>query len=117
MDVPSNRWEKWERTRSRGRERFVWLAGVCCLGLGTGCLSAVLLAAELHSRRHPAPWIALLPLHLGPIAGYAWGRIVWEFIEAKYLAERAARQRADEQTASLEALAREVRDLREALRR
>jgi hypothetical protein len=115
MESTRDSWEGWERTRRLGRTRFVWLYGVCGVGLAFGCLSAAMQLAERH---HPTPeLLAVVALAFGPVAGYIWGRILWAGMEARYLAARGADRIKQEQTAAIDALSQEIRELREATAR
>jgi hypothetical protein len=75
----------------------------------------IFLAIYLIRDRHPVPALALLPLLLFPLFGYLFGIILWNYMEEKYLAARAAARKEHEQIAALDALAAEVKELRESL--
>lgn len=66
---------------------------------------------------HPIPWLALVNLLLGPLGGYCFGCMVWSGAERRYLAARAAERNEQEHKAALDALAQEVRELRQTLTR
>jgi hypothetical protein len=120
MNIDRVRWERWERIRSRGFTRFVLLYGIGAFGLPSGGLMAVVFPTALNffGRSSPDLWLAGLPfLVLGPICGALWGLGMWLVLEKSYLAARAAEQTQQEHKAALDALTREVQELRQALDR
>jgi hypothetical protein len=80
---------RWEKTRSKGRSRFVWLVGVTLWGITTGILWA--LAMAWIDGFDKLPILLALALFGFPIGGYFFGAWMWNKIEAEYrkaLAER-----------------------------
>ena len=49
------------------------------------------------------------------MVGYFWGHLVWHFTEARYLRSAGTDRAEREHKAALDALTREVRELREAM--
>ena len=81
--MKNNKWTRWERTRSKGRERFLWVNGVIGFGVTTAvawsiCMSAFFFGWEMLWLTLP---IALLGYSIG---GYFWGKIMWAKMETAY---------------------------------
>ena len=78
----NGKWKRWEVTRSKGRDRFVWINGVVGFGLSAGLIWPFFMAALQGWDRL---WV-YLPLGLigFPIGGYFWGRQMWTTMERKY---------------------------------
>ena len=107
-------WARWERTRKGGRARYVWLYGVCVFGLCLGSVFGILLSIEMLTSRHPSPAIVpLVGFVLGLVGGYVFGGVTWHVFETQYLAALKDKQ----QQAAVDALASEVKELREQLKK
>jgi hypothetical protein len=90
LGVSPRQFEKWEKTRQLGRARFIWLYGVLAWGLSTGLIWAVLMAAMQGWGQLP---VLLVIAVIGfPIAGYAWGLLMWYFFEWLYLRSQRDKQ-------------------------
>ena len=77
--------EKWERTRSKGKTRFMWVIGF----LGWGFATAVCWLVVMHFIRplqpHEQMWVrAIIALVLFPLAGLIWAQYVWKKSEKMY---------------------------------
>jgi len=76
--------EKWEKIRSKGKKRFIWVNG----GLGWGVSTAVIwsIIMELYQPSTEI-WIRpLIALMIFPIGGVAFGHLTWNYSEKKYAA-------------------------------
>jgi hypothetical protein len=111
MAAGLERWACWEKIRGGGRSRFIWVRGVCALGLTTGIVLTAIIG-----RGHPTPSQVGLGLLISAAGGYLWGFLVWQRTESLYLADRQAAVEQAQTRQLLESLSREVRELREALR-
>jgi hypothetical protein len=109
------KWSRWERTRSGGRTRFIWLWGVVAWGVPWGVLMTGFLAALATDRHQAVSWIIALPLPLGPIGGYFFGVVLWHRVESQYLSALQLAEDRAQQRQLLESLTREVRKLRETI--
>ena len=87
----SRSFAKWERTRSRGKSRYVWFTGV--LGWGVPMLIAMTLFTYV--QQYGANWptaeeipILLISLNLilWPLGGYLSGVAMWSTLEVAYRA-------------------------------
>jgi hypothetical protein len=72
--------QRWAQTRSRGRQRYVWVQGV----LGWGGLLAVALCIGqiIAGRFHPV--VALATTALCAVGGYLIGIVKWKHNEQAY---------------------------------
>jgi hypothetical protein len=76
------KWHKWERTRAKGRNRFIWVTGVLCWGVLTGLVWSVVMAMfQGWDRLGVLIPIALIAF---PIGGYWFGSNVWRKTEERY---------------------------------
>jgi hypothetical protein len=110
-------WKRWERTRAWGRNRWIWIFGVCGWGLPMALMGAIFVL-NLNSRQGPPnPLGAVITFIGGLIGGYIWGAILWSHSEASYLQalQKAKSQAADRQV--VEDLVHEVAELRRELRK
>ena len=74
--------EKWAKTREKGKQRFVLINGV----LGWGVTTAILWAA-LMEYIEPSEniWVRpIIALFIFPIAGVAFGHLMWKKSEKAY---------------------------------
>lgn len=74
--------EKWAKTREKGKQRFVLINGV----LGWGVTTAILWAA-LMEYIEPSEniWVrSIIALIIFPIAGVAFGHLMWKKSEKAY---------------------------------
>ncbi len=86
--------DRWTRVREKGKDNFIWMTGVAGWGFATGLLYAVV--THLLDNQWDAE--ALLSMsfvrHLSfsllffAIAGFFWGRIVWNVTDKKYLEKK-----------------------------
>src|SRR5690348_16320745 len=83
MDDKQNPWARWERTRKRGRLRFVLIWGV---GVYGGLMAIFLSAMILTSNTPNAVFlvIGLVPIYL--LGGAGFGTAIWTISERNYLA-------------------------------
>ena len=81
---------KWEKTRSRGRKRFILVRGVA----GWGLLMFLFMTVLVHFRdagfKLPAlEDISMVTILINavvwPIAGYVWGAWTWSLTEKSYI--------------------------------
>ena len=82
MVTPQKRFEKWERTRSKGKWNFVLKYGVLFWGLGT----AVLFSLFIPMVSRTESFLGILPfaLVLFPIGGIVLGVATWYISEKAY---------------------------------
>ncbi|OWK41587.1 hypothetical protein [Fimbriiglobus ruber] len=84
MAETSQKWNRWQQTRQMGRQRFVWLYGVCGWGLSVGVLWSI--GFWYISDPHPPFWLVIGLGLLGfPPGGYLWGRLMWWWFERSRL--------------------------------
>lgn len=77
--------EKWEKIRSKGKNRFVWVNGVLIWGLTTAILWSIMMEIVQPSNDI---WIRpLIALIIFPIGGIAFGHFTWHASEKKYKAQ------------------------------
>ena len=79
------RWEKWERTRARGKWHFVLVLGILCFG-GMMFVARVLMnAAGLMPLRPLASFFDYCRvLGVSAIEGFLWGYLMWYITEKMY---------------------------------
>ena len=78
----NKKWDRWETTRAKGQNRFVWVNGVVGWGLTTGLVWPRAMSAIQGWDRL---WVYFpLSLALFPIGGFFWGRWMWADMERKY---------------------------------
>ena len=77
-----NRFEKWERTRLKGKWKFIFKYGVFFWGLGTAILFSLFFSMVLKI----TSFLRILPiaLVLFPLGGIVWGATMWYFTEKYY---------------------------------
>lgn len=85
--MKSKQREKWAKTRSKGKLRFILVYGVLFLGVSSAILSSIIKAIyynnfSLQTFTSPEFLVNLVCLLVG---GYFWGHIVWNFNEKEYL--------------------------------
>jgi hypothetical protein len=78
-----NKWEKWEKTRSRGMLHFVLFRGVLAWG---GCMSIYNLVNHYLNNQISFKKVSLSTL-ITLFGGLIWGVFVWFWIEWKYKKE------------------------------
>ncbi|RYV02110.1 hypothetical protein SOPP22_11105 [Shewanella sp. OPT22] len=76
--------DRWEKTRSKGKKRFLWVNGF----LGWGVVTAILWSIIMEvSQPSESLWVRpLIALIFFPLGGLLWGHFVWESTEKKYAA-------------------------------
>jgi hypothetical protein len=76
---------KWERTRRKGRQHFVWVRGVLGMGVSWGVLFSLAMFLVLSAEKHPDPWVVFpLTAIVSPLFGYISGAVIWSWGEWKY---------------------------------
>lgn len=76
-------WVKnWARIRQRGRTRYIWWNGVLRVGVPTGVLWTVTMAALQDWARQPI--VLALALICFPIGGVFYGMQAWKIKENEY---------------------------------
>lgn len=82
MSTEQRKFEKWERTRSKGKWNFIIKYGVVFWGLLTAVLCSLFISLVLRK----ASFFEILPLSLVlfPIGGIAWGLAMWNYTEKIY---------------------------------
>jgi succinate-acetate transporter protein len=75
--------KRWEATRMKGRKKFILFQGV----LGWGILTGIIWVITMRFVSAEMKIFVTLPIALiiFPVAGYAWGALVWNMSEKKYL--------------------------------
>lgn len=74
--------EKWEKTRIKGKKRFLWVNGFLGWGVTTAILWSIIMEVSQPSENL---WIRpMIALILFPIGGLAWGHFVWKSMEKKF---------------------------------
>jgi len=76
-------WSKWERTRAKGRTRFVLVFGVLFWGVLVAIFFSLAMGALVPGSQFGL--ILGLALIFFPIGGIFWGLSVWRLTERKYL--------------------------------
>ena len=77
--------EKWKKTRSKGKKKFIIQNGVLGWGLTTGIFWSIIMNYTSESNSFPNFISLLIPaLILFSIGGYFWGILVWNITEKKY---------------------------------
>ncbi len=80
----------WVKTRAKGRNRFVWVRGVCGFGLGSALFFAPFNELIQHGPANFSlqrmVWSLPLICVVFAIAGFVWGHWVWVKAEKKYRA-------------------------------
>jgi hypothetical protein len=92
MAMNPKQFERWARTRAKGRARFIWIDGV----IGWGLTMAVILLPLFALTNGWGPVQRSLPfaLVLFPVVGYGWGVRMWHLSERQY-AETVGRNAED----------------------
>lgn len=81
--------DKWEKTRKKGKNRFIWINGVLGWGVTTAILwSSMMEVFEPSEEIWVRPLIALVVFSIG---GIAFGHLIWNQAEKKY-AQRKSEQ-------------------------
>lgn len=83
---------RWEQKRRGGRTRFIWVSGVCKLGLPVGVFTGIVVAVNMDERHGFNPWVAAILVLSCPVAGYLQGLVRWNVTEVAYVAARHAAQ-------------------------
>ncbi len=79
------RMQKWEKTRSKGKNNFILKTGVLYWGISTGVLWSIFMFFQGESRTIARFLAYFIPaLILFPIGGLFWGLWVWNITEKKY---------------------------------
>ena len=82
MQMKNKEIKRWEKTREKGRQHFIWRRGVIFWGLSSGVIWAIvmpLIHRDSGFLDYFFPAIVIFP-----IVGYAWGYFMWKYIEKKY---------------------------------
>ncbi len=79
--------DRWEKTRTIGKLRFILVYGVVIWGLITAALYSVI----TYFWQHPEPWysVFITSFIVFPVMGIVWGLLVWHFSEKKYLKSKS----------------------------
>jgi hypothetical protein len=78
--------EKWEKTRAKGKKRFLWVNGFLGWGVMTAILWSIIMEVSQPSENL---WIRpIIALILFPIGGLAWGHFVWKYTEKKFITSK-----------------------------
>lgn len=78
--------EKWEKTRTKGKKRFLWINGFIGWGVTTAILWSIFMEVSQPSED---VWIRpVIALILFPIGGLAWAHFVWKHTEKQYVASK-----------------------------
>jgi hypothetical protein len=78
-------WARWERTRQRGKWRFVWLGGVLSAGIPWGFLMGLFLWFSLpHHRSADLAFVFSLAIPGALLFGFFFGVCIWHLNEHKY---------------------------------
>ena len=80
-----DKWKRWEKTRAKGRKRFIWLHGV----VGWGVTVAIFWSFWMGATRgwDQFPLLLSVALVAFPIGGYFWGAGMWRSFERRYQRE------------------------------
>lgn len=87
-----NRFERWERTRAKGKWSFVLIYGVIYWGLGTALAFSVIfpLVVPNVSFMSVLPWSIIM----FPLGGAVWAVIMWALSERTYQKYKASEKDA-----------------------
>ena len=80
---PDTKWAQWEKTRSKGRQRYIWVFGVLAWGIPTGVLWSIFVCTfvwDWEKIWYTLPWL----LVAFPIGGYFGAKYTWAKIEMAY---------------------------------
>lgn len=78
--------EKWEKTRIKGKKRFIWVNGFLVWGLSTAILWSMIMEAF-----DPANTIWIRPimaLVLFPVGRLMWAHFTWNLTEKQYTSKK-----------------------------
>ena len=86
--------DRWEYVRHQGRGKFVWMKGVLLWGAATGLCATVFAAGAAGPDKLAV--IAPAAAILCPVAGYFYGRWVWDLNETAYHEARGLADKKDD---------------------
>lgn len=118
MADTSDPWERWEQTRTMGRDQWIFRRGVCGWGLSVAFFFSMIFPVTFWLIERPdRSFEGLLCVSAAfsfigfPVGGYFWGASLWSRTEKEFLAAREKARTADR----LESLEEEVEQLRSRL--
>jgi uncharacterized membrane protein len=79
----SNKLEKWEKLRAKGKWNYILIYGVLLWGASTAILFSLIFPLAMGGKVTFLPVFAL-SIVLFPLGGIAWGYFMWTFIEKAY---------------------------------
>ena len=78
-------WNKWKRTRKKGKRRYVLLYGSLLWGLTSGIIWALATLFLFPFKNQME--ISIIGIALFPLCGLLWGSLMWNWTEKAYLKE------------------------------
>jgi hypothetical protein len=96
MTTMTNKFEKWEKLRAKGKWNYILLYGVLGWGVSTGILFSLIFPLGMAATGSSAPFLPIFALSivLFPLGGVAWGYSMWISQEKVYCEMKASeRQR------------------------
>ena len=86
--------EKWEKLRAKGKWNYIFIYGVLGWGVGTGIIFSLLfpLVTEAMSSKAPFLPVFALSIVLFPLGGIAWAWFMWIYAEKVYWEAKASEQ-------------------------
>ncbi len=87
----SNKLEKWEKLRAKGKWHFILIYGVLGWGVGTAALFSLIFPLVMG---HKVPFLPVFAssIVLFPLGGIAWGYCMWILSEKAYAKARISEQ-------------------------
>jgi uncharacterized membrane protein len=86
--------EKWEKMRAKGKWNYIFIYGVLGWGVGTGILFSLFFPLVTEAMGSEAPFLPVFALSivLFPLGGIAWAWFMWIYAEKFYWEAKASEQ-------------------------
>ena len=86
--------EKWEKMRAKGKWNYILIYGVLGWGVGTGILFSLFFPLVTEAMGIKAPFLPVFALSivLFPLGGIAWAWFMWIYAEKFYWEAKASEQ-------------------------
>lgn len=86
--------ERWEKRRAKGKWNFILIHGVLAWGVSTGILWSLVFHLVINAMFFKVPFLPVFALSIVvfPLGGVAWGYWMWIYFEKVYWEAKASEQ-------------------------
>ena len=86
--------EKWQKLRAKGKWNYILIYGVLGWGVGTGILFSLVFPLVINAMFFKVPFLPVFALSIVvfPLGGVAWGYWMWIYCEKVYWEAKASEQ-------------------------